>query len=70
MLCTLLKRIPGYHQVSSSKKASKLHPGYNVYPVSNAFEQPEQVYVKRERKEISFNKAIYIYIYRFTTIMY
>ena len=61
MLCTLLKRIPGYHQVSSSKKASKLHPGYNVYPVSNAFEQPEQVYVREKKKKYPLTK-LYIYI--------
>lgn len=43
--------IPGYHQVSSSKKASKLHSGYNLCPISNALEQPEKVWVRRKIKK-------------------
>jgi hypothetical protein len=42
------------------KKASKLHSGYNLCPISNALEQPEEVWVSRrekERKKISFDKG-------------
>lgn len=46
-----LRGIPGYHLVNSLKKASKLHPGYNLCPTSNAFEQPEQVWVGETEKE-------------------
>jgi hypothetical protein len=57
------KRIPGYHLVSSLKKASKLHPGYNVYPMllSNLNKyRLEEREKEKKRKEVSSNKAKYI----------
>lgn len=41
-LCYMRYFIPEYHQASSSKKALKQHLGCNLFPISNAFEQPGQ----------------------------
>ncbi len=61
------KRIPAYHQVSSLKKASKLHPGYNVYPISIAFEQLEHKakYIDLPLKCIDWMSKTLCWIYMF-----